>query len=140
MNVTKRALKAEVATGDVVTLQDRMDLMTVEAVHVETFGPVLDCIWFDGDDCLRYRRYPANAIDVFPRPAPERDIVKGMEVRLRSRGPVMTVRSIRTRGGARFAECIWTGPMARERRRLFPVGVLVLTMMERFEGLSGELV
>ncbi len=138
VKATKRSLETSVAVGDVVTLRDRVDLMTVEAVHVETFGPVLDCIWFDADDCLRYRRYPANIIDVFPRPASEREIAVGTEVRLRSRGPVMTVRSLRDREGVQYAECVWTGPMGRERRRLFPISVLVLTIMERFIGLDGQ--
>ncbi len=114
--------------------------MTVESARLETFGVVLDCIWFDTEDCLRYGRHPVNTIDVFPRPAPERDIVKGMEVRLRSRGPVMTVRNLRAKDGLEMADCVWNGPMGRERRRLFPVETLVLTMMERFEGLGGEFV
>lgn len=124
--------------GDVVTLQDRIELMTVEAVRSETFGLVLDCIWFDREDCLRYRRFPASDIDIFPRNDSEPCICKGMEVRLRSRGPVMSVAALRTREGERYAECVWTGPMNRERRRLFPRDTLVLTMMERFEGLRGE--
>lgn len=133
MFVTKRSPNAEVAVGDVVTLRDRIELMTVEAVRFETFGPVLDCIWFDGDDGLRYRRYPVANIDIFPKANPDMDIAVGTEVRLRSRGPVMTVRRMTSREGAPYAECVWTGPMGRERRRLFPVQGLVLTIMERFE-------
>ncbi|MGB3455758.1 MAG: hypothetical protein WBG08_10670 [Litorimonas sp.] len=140
MTVTPRlyADDASLAPGDVVTLRDCVDLMTVEAVHMETFGPVLDCIWFEGDDSLRYRRFPASAVDVFPRPAEDRVIAKGLDVRLRSRGPVMTVRRLKTRDAGRFAECVWTGPMGQERRRLFPAETLVLTILERFEGLAGE--
>ncbi|MEM9601053.1 MAG: DUF2158 domain-containing protein [Pseudomonadota bacterium] len=138
MALTKKSLSGEIAIGDVVTLQDRIALMTVEAVHAETFGPVIDCCWFDENDCLRFRRFPVHMIDIFPRPATERDIRVGMEVRLRSRGPVMTVSEITERDGRHYATCRWTGPTGRERRRLFPAVALVLTMIERFEGLSGE--
>lgn len=126
--------------GDVVTLQDRIELMTVEAVRSETFGLVLDCIWFDSDVGLRYRRFPVVDIDIFPRNLIDPKLEAGMEVRLRSRGPVMTVRSVSKRDGIAYADCVWTGPMNRERRRLFPTETLVLTMMERFEGRSGEAV
>lgn len=114
--------------------------MTVEGVRSDTFGVVLECVWFDNDDCLRYRRYPLNQIDVFPRPNSEETIEKGTEVRLRSRGPVMTVRILKTREGLHYAECLWTGPMDRERRRLFPLDTLALTMMERFELMNGKLI
>lgn len=138
VTVTKRSLDGDVAIGDVVTLQDRIELMTVEAVRSETFGLVIDCCWFDRKDCLRFRRFPVSTIDIFPRAARERDLETGMEVRLRSRGPVMTIRRICERESRTFAECVWTGPMGRERRRLFPRSALVLTMIERFEGLGGQ--
>lgn len=134
MTKTRRAYKQSVVIGDVVTLQDRIELMTVEAARVETFGAVLDCIWFDQDDSLRYRRHSLNTVDLFPRENLNINIKVGMEVRLRSRGPVMTVRKLHDREDGRYAECIWTGPMGRERRRLFPISSLVLTMLERFEG------
>ncbi|MGB6231495.1 MAG: DUF2158 domain-containing protein [Litorimonas sp.] len=135
MLLTKRSYSHDVATGDVVRLKDRADLMTVEAVHQETFGPVLDCIWFDSEDGLRYRRFPVSQTDIFPRPAPMNGgLSVGLEVRLRSRGPVMTVRALTTRDGVPFAQCVWTGALNRERRRLFPVETLVLSILERFEG------
>jgi uncharacterized protein YodC (DUF2158 family) len=75
---------------------------------------------------------------VFPRTTPHLKAEPGVEVRLRSRGPVMTVRDVQMREGIEYANCAWTGPTGRERRRLFPVDALVWTMMERFEGLHGE--
>lgn len=138
MNLTKRSLENSLAIGDVVTLQNSDNLMTVEAVRAETFGVVLECVWFDRDDALCYHRHPLNKLDAFPRSTPHLNLQPGMEIRLRSRGPVMTVRDIQVRDGVEYANCIWTGPMGRERLRLFPVGALVLTMMERFEGRHGE--
>lgn len=112
--------------------------MTVESVRLETFGPVLDCIWFDREDCLRFGRFPLKAIDIFPRSLAEKSLSAGLEVRLRSRGPVMTISHMERRDGLHYASCLWNGPMGRERQRLFPVETLVLTMMERFEGYGGQ--
>ena len=126
------------AIGDVVTRQDRIELMTVEGVRDSAFGPVLDCCWFDADDALRFRSFPAASLDVFPRPIPEKPISLHTEVRLRSRGPVMTVRALRRKNGVSLADCAWTSPSGAERRRLFPRSGLVLTLLERFESLGGE--
>lgn len=112
--------------------------MTVEGVRVGTFGTEVDCCWFDAEDCLHFRTFPSGQLDVFPRPLPERAIGLNMEVRLRSRGPVMTVRALRRKGRTAFADCGWTGPMQAERRRLFPRAALVLTLLERFEALDGQ--
>jgi len=136
--VTKKSLKNDVATGDVVTLHHHSSLMTVEAIRSETFGVVLDCVWFDSDDSLRFKRVPLNKADIFPLTEAPANIMRGMEIRLRSRGPVMTVRELRIRDGVEYADCVWTGPMDRERCRMFPTSALVLTMMERFEGALGE--
>ena len=124
--------------GDVVTLRDRMQLMTVEGVRPGPFGLVIDCCWFEGEDSLRFSSFPAASVDVFPRPSPERAITSGSEVRLRSRGPVMSVGRLRKRDGVRLAECIWTGPTGIDRRRLFPTSGLVFTLMERFQTEGGE--
>ena len=134
----KEHTPAHIAVGDVVTLQDRVSLMTVEHVRPSAFGPVVDCCWFDADDALRFRSFPAMQLDIFPRPAPERPIGLNTEVRLRSRGPVMTVRKLRRRDGVALADCAWTGPGGTERRRLFPQASLVLTLLERFEDLGGR--
>lgn len=127
-----------VAVGDVVTQRDRIALMTVEAVRSSAFGPEVDCCWFDGDDALRFRSFPMNHLDLFPRAVREGRITINTEVRLRSRGPVMTVRALRRKGGLSFAECVWTGAGGAERRRLFPRDGLVLTLLERFEDLGGR--
>jgi uncharacterized protein YodC (DUF2158 family) len=138
VNLTKRSLENILAVGDVVTLQNSAELMTVESVRTGTFGVVLECVWFDRDDALCYNRHPFNKMHVFPRTTPHLKAEPGVEVRLRSRGPVMTVRDVQMREGIEYANCAWTGPTGRERRRLFPVDALVWTMMERFEGLHGE--
>lgn len=136
MTIEQKKLDDELAIGDVVTLQDRVELMTVEGVWSSAFGIMLDCCWFDREDGLRYSRFPAQSVDVFPRPMPEPTIKIGTEVRLRSRGPVMTVRGFRTKSGCRYAICVWTGAMGRERQRLFPVECLTLTLLERFEDIE----
>ena len=133
VTVTKRSTEEGVGPGAVIALQDRSELMTVEAVRQDTFGLVLDCVWFDAEDCLRFRRFPLKNIDWFPRQESTKRLQKGMEVRLRSRGPVMSVSRIMTKAGATLVECVWSGVMGRERRRAFPVDCLVLTIMERFE-------
>lgn len=138
MNVTKISLRRQVAAGDVVTLSGGDVLMTVEAIRSETFGVVLDCVWFDRDDALRFVRQPLNSVDLFSRPNAPFEISKGMEVRLRSRGPVMTVLGFDVREGTSYAKCLWNGPSGRERQRLLPVSALVLTIMERFEGPNGR--
>lgn len=137
MTVTKRSLEGDIYTGDVVTLRDGSELMTVEAVHQNTFGIVLDCIWFDGDDALRFSRFPVNAVAFFPRKVVYPSFKVGMEVRLRSRGPVMTIRRLIERTGEEWAECAWTGVSGRERKRAFSLDCLVLTMLERFEDEDG---
>lgn len=108
--------------------------MTVEGVRLSAFGVHVDCCWFDGEDCLRFGSFPARSLDVFPRPLKEPAIKIETEVRLRSRGPVMTVKGFRAKMGYRYAICEWNGPMGRERQRLFPVECLTLTLLERFEG------
>lgn len=127
-----------IAVGDVVTQTDAIDLMTVEGLRGSAFGTVVDCCWFDSDDSLRFRTFPAAQLDLFPRPGPTASISIGTEVRLRSRGPVMTVRALRRKAGVALADCAWSGPMGVERRRLFPRSGLVLTMLERFEDSGGR--
>lgn len=131
-------MNTAVAVGDVVTQQDRTELMTVECVRVTTFGPVVDCCWFDSEDGLRFRSFPVAQLDLFPRTDPVDRVGIGTEVRLRSRGPVMTVRALRRKDGVSLAQCAWTGPMGVERKRLFPRDGLVLTMLERFEDQGGR--
>ena len=134
----RKQLESTIAPGDVVTLQDRIELMTVEGVRAGAFGTEVACCWFDADDCLRFRAFPLSKLDIFPRPIPERPIAKGTEVRLRSRGPIMTVRRLERRPDGVFAECVWTGASGGERRRMFPKDGLVLTMLERFHDLGGR--
>lgn len=124
--------------GDVVTLRERMQLMTVEGVRDGAFGAVIDCCWFDASDALRFSSFPAGTVDVFPRPSPERPIAAGAEVRLRSRGPVMSVERLRRTDTGTMAECSWSGPGGIDRRRLFPTRGLVFTLIERFQTQEGE--
>ena len=133
-----RQAERTLAPGDVVTLQDRIELMTVETVHAGAFGLEVGCCWFDADDGLRFRSFPLTQLDLFPKPVPEKPIAVGTEVRLRSRGPVMTVQSLQGRGADAIAACEWTGPTGADRRRIFPRNALVLTMLERFQDMSGR--
>ena len=125
--------KNGVAIGDVVMLRDRNTLMTVEGVRPTTFGVILDSCWFDHEDSLRFSSFPEKMLDIFPRTERSPQIKIGTEVRLRSRGPVMSIRGFRTKEGLRYAICVWTGTLGRERQRMFPVDCLTLTLLERFE-------
>ena len=125
------------AIGDVVSLRDRIELMTVEGIRVGAFGVEVDCCWFDAQDGLRFRTFPAVQLDLFPKPEGSSAISIGTEVRLRSRGPVMTVRALRRKTGVAFADCVWSGAGGVERRRLFPRDGLVLTLLERFQDKGG---
>lgn len=138
LTVEQTVIEADIAVGDVVTLQDRIELMSVEGIRMSAFGLMLDCCWFDKADGLSFSSFPAHNLDVFPRPSPERAVRIGTEVRLRSRGPVMSVQGFRSKEGRRYALCVWNGPAKRERQRLFPVECLTLTLLERFETRFGN--
>lgn len=121
--------------GDVVTLKDRIDPMTVEAIRDSPFGITLSCCWFDGQDCLNYSDFSAKSLNRFPRLIKEPEITLGTELRLRSRGPVMTVMYIEDLPEGRFATCEWTGPNDKPRQRMFPVNGLVLSMFDELGAL-----
>ena len=119
--------------GDLVALRDSLLLMTVEAVRENPFGVSLYCCWFDGNDCLQFSEYPATHLDLYPREFSDPDIRIGTELRLRSRGPVMTVINIEMIGTEAYALCEWTGPNDRPRRREFPVRGLVLSILDQLD-------
>ena len=124
--------------GDVVTLRDRIQLMSVEAVSHEGSKWSLMCSWFGSEEALKFGSFSEEDVDLFPRGMAEPCISTGTEVRLRSRGPVMTVAEILFDGIANFATCVWTAPNGMERKRKFPVEVLALSLFERFQLANGS--
>ncbi|MEM7730368.1 MAG: hypothetical protein AAF311_14050 [Pseudomonadota bacterium] len=112
--------------GMVVSHQDEIRLMTVERVAPTRFGPAVSCSWFSGET-LRFGDVPCRVLDTFPHPVVRPNIWKGVEVRLRSGGPVMTV--ISARHDTDTALCEWDGPEGHPRRRSFPVDCLVTSIL-----------
>jgi uncharacterized protein YodC (DUF2158 family) len=114
--------------GMVVSHQDEIRLMTVERVKTSPFGTSADCSWFSGDT-LRYGALPVRVLDVFPHPVKAPELWRGVEVRLRSGGPVMTVVDDTASNDPGYALCEWDGQGGFSRRRSFPVDCLVTSIL-----------
>ncbi|MGB3455329.1 MAG: hypothetical protein WBG08_05795 [Litorimonas sp.] len=116
------------APGMVVSHQDELKTMTVERISASRFGLTVSCSWFDGD-ALRYADVPRRQLDLFPHPVTSLAVRAGLEVRLRSGGPVMTVLSEDPK--THTVMCGWDGPGGYSRRRAFPRDCLRTSMFRQ---------